>query len=252
MRTVCALLLALLAVPANARTCAPDRIDSHVQIAHVYDGDTIRLRNGEKVRLIGFDTPELAHDQQPAEPYAVAARNRLQSLVSANGQALALRYDVERRDRHGRLLAHAFLADGRSVAAYLLGEGLATLLPVPPNVWNQACYAAAEHDARRQRTALWSLAQYQVTPSIRLTPSVRGFRVVSGRVERVGESKRNLWLNLPGNVALRIARRDLPYFDGVALTQLQGRAVTARGRLYWRNGQLRMQLRHPSMLEIAP
>ena len=41
--------------------------------ARVIDGDTIVLSNGEKVRLIGVNTPETKHPQKPVEYYGKEA-----------------------------------------------------------------------------------------------------------------------------------------------------------------------------------
>ena len=54
---------------------------STVQVRQVIDGDTLRLQDGRSVRLIGINAPEIGRKGQSDEPYAVAARRRLQALV---------------------------------------------------------------------------------------------------------------------------------------------------------------------------
>lgn len=76
------------------------------------DGDTVHLRDGRSVRLIGINAPELAHNGRTTEPFAEAAKQRLQALVSASDGRLALQPGRQPRDHYGRTLAHLFDASG--------------------------------------------------------------------------------------------------------------------------------------------
>jgi endonuclease YncB( thermonuclease family) len=75
-------------------------------ITKVYDGDTITLSTGEKVRLLQIDTPELS----PTECYSKEARSALVSLLNSPGQ-LSLKTDpkLDKVDRYGRLLRYVFI-----------------------------------------------------------------------------------------------------------------------------------------------
>jgi hypothetical protein len=68
-RLVRALLFASLVVVCPEASAAPPvyRVD------HVVDGDTIALRNGQRVRLVQIDTPEVFFE---AECYGRACRVR--------------------------------------------------------------------------------------------------------------------------------------------------------------------------------
>lgn len=247
----CWLCVWLWAPPVVAAApCAADRIDERTQVAYVHDGDTVRLQDGRKLRLIGIDTPELGRDGEPDQPYAIAARDALRALL-AQRQELDLRFDETRQDVHGRLLAHAFLADGTSVSAWLLERGYATILIVPPDDWNVHCYQAAERHAREERVGIWGLPRYQPMPSTRLEQTARGYRLIKGRVIHVGESAHSLWLDLEGNVAARIDRQDVGYFAGIPLRDLKGKKVIVRGWVYPYNGELQLRLRYPTGLEIV-
>jgi len=252
------IVLAAALVPAMASgadagppACPPDRIDTRVRVVRTLDGDTVVLADGRHLRLIGMDTPEMGHDGDPNQPYAVAARDRLRRLLFTHGRHLGLRFDQERHDHYGRLLAHAFLPDGTSVSASLLRAGLATQLVVPPNIWHARCNGAAEAAARKARRGLWSLARYQAQPSTRLPATTRGYRVVRGQVIHVGHSSHALWLDLNGNFGVRIEQTDLRYFRQ-PLEALLGKRVEVRGYVYARRGQLRMRVRYPSALERLP
>ena len=231
-------------------SCAADRVDQNARVSHIYDGDTVRLETGDKIRFIGLNAPELGRDGKADQSLAVEARTALQTLLQEHDNRIQLRDGTQHHDKYGRRLAHGFLDNGHSIAAALLGQGLATTLVVPPNVWNLQCYAAVERAARQQRRGVWGLPRYQPLDSTRLAPDTRGYRLIRGTVVRVGEGPRNIWLNLRGAVALRIAKRDLQYFDASPLQQLTGKKILARGWLYQRKDQLRMQVRHPAALQV--
>ena len=75
-------------------------------ITKVYDGDTITLSTGEKVRLLQIDTPELS----PTECYGQEARSALVSLLNTPGR-FSLKTDpkLDEVDRYGRLLRYVFI-----------------------------------------------------------------------------------------------------------------------------------------------
>lgn len=244
-----AFLVFVFCTPAvGAPVCVPDHVDAKTRVADVYDGDTVHLGDHRRLRLIGLDTPELGRDGTPNEPLAAAARDALNQRLAADG-TLQLRYDTERQDVHGRALAHAFFADGDSVAAWLLERGLATLLVIPPDVWNADCYAAAERHARSARRGLWALPAYKAVAADALPPATHGYRVVRGRVLRINEAPHAVWLALQGRFAIRIDRDDLRYFSAMPLHDLRRREVEVRGRVYPVGDELHLKLRHPAYLE---
>ena len=72
---------------------------SGAKLGYVVDGDTIRLANGQYVRLIGVDTPERGR------PYYQAAKINLDLLVGGRIQ-LVNPASVDDVDRYGRLLRY--------------------------------------------------------------------------------------------------------------------------------------------------
>ena len=117
---------------ALAALCWADTNMATVRVRFVIDGDTIVLADGRTVRYIGIDAPEIDHDGRGGEPFGDEARRFNEKLVE--GSPVRLEFDRERRDRYGRLLAHVFTADGRSVAEAILAAGLAHVLPKKPNL----------------------------------------------------------------------------------------------------------------------
>ena len=215
-------------------------------MAWVYDGDSLRLEDGRKLRLIGIDTPEFGRDGAEDRPGAAAARGRLQGLLEAQGGQVLLRPGREARDRYGRRLVHLYLPDGRNLVRQLLAEGLGFAVAVPPNLHHLDCYFDAEGQARFAGLGLWR--GDPAVQAVDLPASAEGFHLLRGLIGRIGNSRRALWLNLDGGVALRVDRYDLRYFPELETDARVGRALEVRGWIYRRNGQRRMQLRHPAAL----
>lgn len=97
--------------------------DSGPRTNCVVDGDTIWF-DGEKVRLLGIDTPETNPPRCAYEgELGAAATRRLRELLDG-GTITLRRGDAPDRDRYGRLLRHVDV-DGRDVGSILIAEGLA-------------------------------------------------------------------------------------------------------------------------------
>lgn len=242
-------LCLLLPAHAGATLCEAERLDEQVTVAYVYDGDTVRLSDGRKLRLIGVDTPEMGRDGGPDEPVAAQARAALSAWL-AESPELGLRYDRERTDRYGRILAHAYLAGGDNLAARLLARGLGVSLVVPPNVHGADCRRAAERAAQAGRLGVWSLPSHLPMDAERLTARTAGFRRVEGIVGRVRERQGDLWLPLGPRLRVHIPRtaRALFHADpgrlaGVRL-RVQGEIKPGRNSSY-------LRVQHPTALEIV-
>lgn len=91
-----AALLLIASTPANAA----------LKVVKIYDGDTITMADGLKVRLLQIDAPELAE----GECYADKAKATLVSLLSKKG-VITLKADPISAsfDRYGRALRYIFV-----------------------------------------------------------------------------------------------------------------------------------------------
>lgn len=227
--------------------CPSGHIDARARVVHVIDGDTVVLAEGHHVRLIGLDAPELGHDGRPSQPFA---RRALVGLLAGSHDRVELRYGQVSHDRYGRTLAYLCLPSGASVTADLLREGLAVAFTVPPNLWNLACYERAESSARRAHRGIWSLPRYQPIGTRDLPAGAKGFHIVRGRVVHIGRSRNARWIDLDGRVAVRIADKDLPYFEGIDFRALRGKEMTVRGWVHVRRGERVISVRYPSALKI--
>jgi micrococcal nuclease len=251
----CALLLPTLwgagpaASAAEGAACTVTAYDARVRINYVIDGDTVILADGDHLRLIGLDTPEINHEGGASEPGAVAARRYLVKLLHGAGP-YPLIYGRDRHDHYGRLLGHLFLPDHTNVQAELLRRGYATPLTLPPNLGFMHCYRAAAAAARSAHIGIWRLPRYQPVTAAELAADTRGYHIVHGTVTHIGHSRSSLWLDLGRGFAVRILRVDLHWFNGMDLEGLAGKEIEASGLVYRRHGQLRMRLRHRADLAI--
>ena len=231
--------------------CDQDRIDARAKVDWVHDGDTLSLDAGQRVRIIGMNAPEIARNGNPGQPYGKKARRVMKSLLAKSDYRVRLQYGKEREDRHGRMLAHVYLSDERSLSAEMLRRGLAVAITVPPNDWNLNCYRQAEAQARQKRLGIWTFSELQTLDSDRLKGDERGFRVIEGTVKSTAKSRYSTWLNLKGNLGIHIDHTDAPYFRAMEISKLKGRRIGVRGWLYERHDRLRMQLRHPADLSVV-
>ncbi|MGB3469859.1 MAG: thermonuclease family protein [Erythrobacter sp.] len=94
------------------------------RITCVVDGDTIWYR-GEKIRLVGFDTPEVSRPECANEAaLGERATRRLQDLLNAGAFSLAPNPDGRARDYFGRSLM-VVQRGGANLGEVLISEGLA-------------------------------------------------------------------------------------------------------------------------------
>jgi endonuclease YncB( thermonuclease family) len=103
---------------SSAREATTYRID------HVTDGDTVVLRNGQKVRLVQIDTPEVFFGTECYGPQASTTTERL--LPVGTRVRLVSEPATDRIDQYGRLLRYVVRAsDGVDVNIRLVAVGAA-------------------------------------------------------------------------------------------------------------------------------
>lgn len=134
-------------------------------VVRVVDGDTIDVLvagREDRVRLIGIDTPEVAHEAfgdrpaNDAECFGDEASAFVASLLPI-GTAVRLERDVVGRDDYGRLLAYVFRADDELFVNHeIVRAGYAQPLTIAPNVTHHDLVVDAAREAEREGAGLWS------------------------------------------------------------------------------------------------
>jgi hypothetical protein len=205
--------------------------------------------------MIGLNTPETGKKGRSAEPFAEAAKRRLQALIATNDGQVSVLVGQEPKDHYGRTLANIFGRQGENLEAQLLAEGLGYQVAVAPNTALLNCQQAAERDARQARLGLWRVSPVQPAGQI----DSGGFALISGQVLDVKRNGGGVWIELQGSLVLRIAPALLSQFDLAQLLRLKGRTLEARGWVIDRSrrggltdGQARWMLpiTHPAMLSL--
>lgn len=130
--------LALLAPAAPAEL---------VRVKQVYDGDTILLQDGRKVRYLGVNAPEFQ------EPFYLKAKRLNESLVLE--QEVRLEFDEERTDAFDRLLAYVHVGE-EMVNAKLVQEGLAHAFFIGPSRRYNTLLLRLQEEAKQKRIGIWS------------------------------------------------------------------------------------------------
>lgn len=138
------LLLIALGTPVVCNSAATQE-SAHVK--QVYDGDTVLLEDGRKVRYLGINSPEYQ------EPFYLKAKRFNESLVL--NREITLEFDRERTDAYGRLLAYVYV-ENQMVNARLMQEGLAHAFFIGPNHGHNALLLEAQEKARQRRVGIWS------------------------------------------------------------------------------------------------
>ena len=111
------------------------------------------------MRLLGIDTPEVAHEAfgdraaSDAECYGDEAAAFTARLLPAGSQ-VRLERDVVGRDHYGRLLAHVHLG-GTYVNVEVVRRGYAQPLFIAPNAVNRDVIVAAATAAEADDVGLW-------------------------------------------------------------------------------------------------
>ena len=131
-------LCIIFAVIGNNSTPKENHEKEQCTLVRVVDGDTYIVElNGEekRIRLIGVNTPESVAPADYAEN--TAEGERVSEIVKnklREGDTLLLEYDTERTDKYDRTLAYVYLPDGTMIQEWLLENGYAEVMTIPPNV----------------------------------------------------------------------------------------------------------------------
>ena len=123
------------------------------KVSAVFDGDTILLDSGERVRYLGIDAPETAHDGNRADCYGKESREANAGFVLH--KTVTLQYDREHRDTHGRLLAYVISPEGKCVNAELLRGGYASVYRTSEGFSRLDDFLSFQRDAIRSRRGMW-------------------------------------------------------------------------------------------------
>ena len=127
-------------------------------VQRVVDGDTLLLGTGERVRLIGVDTPETKHPNKPVEHFGREAAAFTKRL--AEGKPVKLEYDqanahLQHKDRYDRTLAYVFLDDCTLLNSEIIRQGYGFAYTQFPFSRMEE-FRRLEREAREEGHGLWA------------------------------------------------------------------------------------------------
>jgi micrococcal nuclease len=125
----------------------------------VVDGDTVVINGGEKVRLIGLNTPETVDPKRPVECFGPEASSEAKKILT--GQTVRLETDPSQdaRDKYGRLLAYVFLEDGTNFDEFMIENGYGYEYTYRTAYKYQKEFKAAEKEAQANGRGLWAVCK---------------------------------------------------------------------------------------------
>ena len=155
-------VLLVLTFPLQAKETAA--------VLGVVDGDTLKIKyegREENIRFIGIDAPE-SKPNEKAKRDAQRSGEDLKTIISQGkeatefvktmvrpGDKVTIEFDVQTRDKYGRLLGYVYLFNGKMLNEEIVKAGYANLMTYPPNVKCQERFLKAYREARENQRGLW-------------------------------------------------------------------------------------------------
>ncbi|MFN3919023.1 MAG: thermonuclease family protein [Methylohalobius sp.] len=232
---------------AGARAAAFPPPATYQRVVYVYDGDTVQLADGRRVRLLNINAPEIKTHSKRGEPSGEPAKRALERLT--RGKRVRLEYDAQTQDHYGRTLAYLFTEDGLHVNLTLVKQGFAVANLHPPNLKYAEAILAAEREAEAAKRGVWGMAAYAPKPiEVLRRTKVYGWQRVQGRVRRIKPLRKFIRLEFDRDLYVTIPKANLKWFPPLSTyleAKLEVRAWPKR-----RGQSVSMLVRHPSALVV--
>lgn len=219
-------------------------------VREAVDGDTVLLADGREVRLVGLQAPKLALGRRNFKDWPLAEESKRAVTALTVGQGVTLRHGGANRDRHGRVLAHLYRADGLWVQGEMLRRGQARVYTFPDNRALAAEMYALESEARAARRGIWAHPFYAVRAPEGLKGDLDTFQIVAGTVLDAVKVKGTVFLNFGPDwrtdFTVRLDGAALKSFRAAGIDPLafKGERVEVRGWLRFKDGPM-IDASHP-------
>lgn len=142
-----------------------DEQSDFIVVERVVDGDTFKMSNGERIRLLGIDTPEKfqsnkldkdskksGQDKKTIQNLGQMASDYVKNMVEGKRVRLVKEPGTD-KDKYGRSLRYVYLEDGTLVNAKIIQDGYANVYPTPISKLDE--FRKYEKEARENKRGLW-------------------------------------------------------------------------------------------------
>ena len=261
MKLFSILLLVILANPAGATVLEQLERGPDAIITEVVDGDTVILDRdidgARQVRLVGLQAPKLPLGRKGFKMWPLAPQSKTALEALTLNKRVTLAFGGSKKDRHGRLLAHLFMADGSWVQGQMLLIGMARVYTFPDNRAVVSEMHKLEHAAQQAGRGIWAHPFYAIRNAVpealeRLTGT---FQVIEGKVRDAARVKSRIYLNFGEDwrtdftATLNSKARKNFKKSGIDPLSFKGKTLRVRGWLKKRNGPA-IGISHPEQIEV--
>ncbi len=145
-----------------------DSDSEYYTVERVVDGDTFKLTTGERVRLIGIDTPEKfeskkldkdsknsGKDKKTIQNLGRLSSEYVKEFVEGKKIKMIKEPNYQDKDVNGRLLRYVYLQDGTFVNAKIIKDGYAQVFESFPFSKKDE-FRMYQKDARENKRGLWA------------------------------------------------------------------------------------------------
>jgi len=231
---------------------------NYYTVSRVVDGDTIELSNGERVRYIGIDTPEI-RERKGSDwiynpmPYAEDAKAFNKNFVE--GKSVRLEFDVQEKDKYKRLLAYVYAGD-KMINLEMVKEGYAMIYTYPPNVKYAQKFLEAEREARGNKKGLWADLDFENSKisTAQAKVNIGKVRIIEAQVTDTYLTEKMLILKFKNNFKAVIYKNNIPQSSKDILrspnSYFKGKIVKVYGIIKEYKGHPEIILHDMSQLEI--
>ena len=240
------------------------------KVQGITDGDTLTVRITEaakatpdvakpgteiQIRLVGIQAPKLPLGRKGFKAWPLADESKAALVELTQGKTLTLAFGGQPIDRHGRLLAQLYDADGAWIQGEMLKRGMARVYTFPDNRKLAAEMLALEGEARAAKAGIWADPYYAIRTPEEAARDIGTFQLVEGLVTNAATVRSRTYLNFGADwrtdftIVIRASARKMLAKSGIDITSLKGRRVRIRGWIDSYNGPM-IELTHPEQIEV--
>jgi len=240
-------------------------------VQNVIDGDTLKLSNGDIIRLIGIDAPESKSNAKAkkdsertgqdletitkmGQEATEFVKNFQFAVYKVEGAEVRLEFDIQKKDKYDRLLAYVFILmkylppevfppnEGAEINwknmeiflnASIVKSGYATPMTIPPNVRHANLFSRLGIEARENNIGLWEKNEIYM-----LNSSIRKTYYESGKIESFYEKDEDVIKIYHEN---GILKEEIYEDEGILVSRLynkKGNFINGVHKEFHKNGNL--------------